>query len=141
MNIKILALIELLIFVILASWHFYWAFGGTIAKKIAIPEMNDTLAFAPSALLTALVGMVLLLFGILIAAMAGLIAVSLSTTVLSYLCFALAFALFARAIGEFRLVGFFKRIRHTDFARYDTYIYSPVCLFLSLLTFIIARQA
>jgi hypothetical protein len=44
---------------------------------------------------------------------------------------AAAFAL--RAIGDFRYVGFFKRIRGSRFARLDTFAYSPLCAFLALL--------
>jgi hypothetical protein len=42
---------------------------------------------------------------------------------------ALLAALFLlRSVGEFRLVGFFKRVRGTDFAWWDTRLYSPLCL-------------
>jgi hypothetical protein len=37
-----------------------------------------------------------------------------------------------RGIGDFRLVGFFKRVRGTRFARRDTRLYSPLCLALAL---------
>jgi hypothetical protein len=43
-------------------------------------------------------------------------------------------AVFAlRAIGDFRYVGFFKRIRDSRFARLDTLAYSPLCACLALL--------
>ena len=44
----------------------------------------------------------------------------------------------ARAVGDFRLVGFFKRIRDSRFARLDTIAYSPLCLILALATFYVA---
>ena len=37
-----------------------------------------------------------------------------------------------RAIGDFKLVGFFKAARGSAFARRDTLLYSPVCLTLAL---------
>ncbi len=37
-----------------------------------------------------------------------------------------------RAIGEFRLVGFFKRVRGTAFARWDTALFSPLSLAIGL---------
>lgn len=46
----------------------------------------------------------------------------------------LAAALLLRSIGEFRALGFFKRVRSTPFARMDTWVYSPLCLLLSALT-------
>jgi hypothetical protein len=36
-----------------------------------------------------------------------------------------------RAVGEFKLVGFFKRVRGTSFARWDTWLFSPLCLGIS----------
>ncbi|EGD05771.1 hypothetical protein B1M_04736, partial [Burkholderia sp. TJI49] len=43
---------------------------------------------------------------------------------------ALIFAV--RAVGDFRYVGFFKRIRGSRFARMDTLCYSPLCAALAL---------
>ena len=40
----------------------------------------------------------------------------------------IATAFTLRAVGEFKYVGFFKRIRGTQFARMDTRFYSPLCL-------------
>lgn len=37
-----------------------------------------------------------------------------------------------RSIGDFRLVGFFKSVRGTGFAAWDTRLYSPLCLLLGL---------
>jgi hypothetical protein len=33
-----------------------------------------------------------------------------------------------RAIGEFNYVGFFKKIKHTEFAKADSKIFSPLSL-------------
>ena len=52
--------------------------------------------------------------------------------------FAAMFAL--RAIGDFRYVGFFKRIRDTRFARLDTLAYSPLCAVLAVLIGIAASR-
>ena len=45
-------------------------------------------------------------------------------------CWGVSAALLLRAVGEFRYVGFFKRIRGTAFARMDTLLYSPLALLL-----------
>ena len=50
---------------------------------------------------------------------------------LAWLSYALAAGLLARAVGEFKYVGFFKRVRGSRFARLDTLLYSPLCLLLS----------
>ena len=135
-----LALSGSLIFTILGLWHLYWALGGSFAKNVAIPEVNDHPAFIPSATATAVVGIMLLSCALLIAATSGLIHIAISSRILSWFCFALAIALLARAIGEFRLVGFFKRVRNSSFAQLDNFIYSPLCLLLSFIVFFVGNN-
>ena len=45
---------------------------------------------------------------------------------------ALVVVFLGRALGDFRLVGFTKRVRGTAFARWDTLLYSPLCTALGL---------
>jgi hypothetical protein len=47
---------------------------------------------------------------------------------------ATVFAAFLRSVGDFRLVGFFKRVRGTRFARYDSLLFSPLSLALGVPT-------
>jgi len=49
-----------------------------------------------------------------------------------------AVVLIARAIGDFRYVGFFKRVRDTRFAHLDTRYFSPIALLLGAATAIVA---
>ena len=71
------------------------------------------------------------LCALLVAATAKLVAVPICATWLRWLCSALAVAMAARAVGDFRLVGFFKRVRGTRFARLDTMLFTPLCLLLA----------
>jgi hypothetical protein len=87
--------------------------------------------FVPSTRATVTVGVVLLVFAGLVAATGRLVDVGASPRVLSWLSLALALGLLARAIGEFRYVGFFKRVRDSRFAHLDTWVYSPLCLALA----------
>lgn len=127
-----LALLVSLAFVALAVWHFRMAFRPAASTGGAVPSLSGTPVFLPSARATVTVGVVLLLFACLVAATAGLVEVGISVRVLSWLCYALAFGLLARAVGEFKYVGFFKRVRGSKFARLDTLLYSPLCLLLAL---------
>jgi hypothetical protein len=49
---------------------------------------------------------------------------------LQWLISAIALLLFARAIGDSELVGFFKEVKGSRFARLDTWVYSPLCVVL-----------
>jgi hypothetical protein len=44
-----------------------------------------------------------------------------------------------RAIGDFRLIGVFKRVRGTPFARWDSRLFSPLCVALGLASLWVAR--
>lgn len=127
------------VFVTLGVWHFYWALGGTAGKSAAIPEINGRPTFKPSSMTTAAVGLafLLLLCAALVAVTAGFLSVALPRWLLPWPCYALAFVLLARAIGEFRVGAFFKRVHGTPFARLDTAVYSPLCLALSIGVFFV----
>ena len=125
-----LAVLVSLVFVGLALWHVGMALWPDKGRGGAVPTVAGKPLFAPSTRATLGVAVVLLLFAGLVAATAGLVAVSLQQSLLVWLCYGLALGLFGRAVGEFKYVGFFKRIRGSRFAKLDTPIYSPLCLLL-----------
>jgi hypothetical protein len=119
-------------FVAIALWHFHMAlFAGPSGESAAVPIVNGKPLFMPSARSTAAVGVALMMAAVLVAATSGMLWLGLPLRVLSWLSFALALGLLARAIGEFKYVGFFKRVRGTRFAAMDSLLYSPLCLLLS----------
>jgi hypothetical protein len=127
----LLPLAVCLAFAVLALWHFYMALLPGSGSGGAVPSVKGKPLFAPSRKATVAVGAVLLLFSALVAATAGLMSVGLPRVALSWLSYALAAGLLARAVGEFKYVGFFKRVRGTKFATLDTLVYSPLCLLLA----------
>jgi hypothetical protein len=56
------------------------------------------------------------------------------------LTFFISFVFLLRALGDFNHFGFFKRAADSAFAHWDTWLYSPLCLFIALLSFFVARQ-
>ena len=119
-------------FVVIALCHFYMAFAPRSGPTGAVPSIGGKPLFAPSRDATVGVGVVLLLFAGLVAATAGMVSVGIPLAALSWLSYALALGLLARAVGEFKYVGFFKRVRGSKFATLDTWVYSPLCLLLAL---------
>jgi hypothetical protein len=120
-----------LIFIVLGLWHFYMAFTGVSGKSGAVPSADGKPLFMPSTKSTVAVGIVLILFAVLVAATSGMLLLGVPTRVLTWLSYALAVGLFARAVGEFKYVGFFKTVRDSRFATMDTLLYSPLCLLLA----------
>ena len=103
-----------------------------------MPELDNRPVFIPSAASTFAVAIGLALCAVLVAASAGLIVSKVPALWVTWLAFLLALALVARAVGDFRLVGFFKRVRGTRFARLDSALYAPLCLVLGVAVFYIA---
>ena len=134
----LLAFIVVVVFVALAAIHAYWALGGRTGKLAAVPELNNRPAFVPSTLATFAVAIALALCAVLVAASAGLVVSSPPAAWVTWLAFLLALVLIARAVGDFRLVGFFKRVRGTAFARLDSTVYAPLCLVLGAAVFYVA---
>jgi hypothetical protein len=119
------------LFVCLGLIHVYWSLGGRFAAAAAIPEVDGKPAFTPSRTATFMVALGLFAAGYVICA-AGHIVASPIAPFSRLMAFALSALFLARAVGDFRLVGFFKRVRASRFARMDTVFYSPLCLSLSL---------
>jgi hypothetical protein len=126
----------ILILVCLATIHLYWAAGGKAGKAAAIPTAGGRAVIKPSALSTAMVAVALCAAAALLALRIGWLALPGFTGADIFVRIAvwLLAAVFAlRAIGDFRYVGFFKRVRNTGFARLDTRAYSPLCAGLAVL--------
>ena len=120
------------VFILLALWHFYMAAAPASGRSGAVPTVEGKPLFTPSVKSTLAVGVVLLLFAALVAATSGVLSVEPSPSILKWLSYGLAVGLLGRAIGEFNHVGFFKRNRGSRFATLDTFVYSPLCLLLSI---------
>jgi hypothetical protein len=129
--------------------HLYWAAGGQRGIDAALPQVpvigtvpagaNEAdrerkkmvNAFTPRPQMTLLVAFGLGLIGVMVGMRAGLTGSPVKHWTLQCLLGALSFAMLARAVGDFRLVGFFKTVTQSRFARLDSWCYSPLCLVLA----------
>src|SRR5205823_3664473 len=136
----LIALVAVIAFVALSAIHVYWALGGGMGKAAAVPELNSRPAFVPSARSTLAVAVGLASCAVLVAASAGLVVSGFPAAWFNWLSFVFVLVLIARSVGDFRLVGFFRRFRGTRFARLDSAFYAPLCLVLSLAVFYVALR-
>ncbi|MBM3784525.1 MAG: DUF3995 domain-containing protein [Acidobacteria bacterium] len=121
------------IFAALAAIHFYWAAGGSWGVGAAVPSAPSGPAlFKPGPWGTSAVAL-LLLTG------AAIATGQLLAPFQSMLLRGMAVIFLLRAVGEFRYAGFFKRVRGTPFAYWDTRLFSPLCIVLSVLSFLGSR--
>ena len=145
-----LAVILASILASISALHFYWAAGGRWGSKVVVPtkpgnfkpsDQEGLPAFNPGLLATATVAVLLIVAALVPLGAVGLVDLPIPNALVRFGIWALAIVLLLRAIGDFRYVGFFKRVRGTRFAEMDTRYYSPLCLTLSVLAFSVALGA
>lgn len=130
---QILAAVLCLVFGALAALHFYWAGGGRLAAHGAVPIVDDRALFTPGPLASAAVGLALIAAAIISALRGGVLTLDVPAWFVQLGTWVLVVVFAVRAVGDFRYVGFFKRVRGTIFARRDSLFYSPLCALISVL--------
>jgi len=111
---------------LLCLLHLYWALGG----RWALDKVNPIVDGKPLLKLSSLA-----CFGasISFAIAAAVPLVRMDASLRKWLLIAMAAAFAARAVGDFRHTGFFKSIKGTEFAYWDTRLYSPLNVLLASL--------
>lgn len=132
--IYFLGLISFLILVFISMIHLYWSIGGKWAFKEVLPtKANGKLVLNPKWFDGLFVGVSLLGVAILYGIRIELFKITfLPNWFLNYALYVITIVFIIRAIGDFKYVGFFKKIKETKFANNDTKYFSPLCFFLSI---------
>jgi len=125
------------ILAVAALFHFYWSFGGQFGIQSTAPKIQGHdeikipkfLAFIVACLITLLAMLAVLL----------VIENSPFKQYQSILGYAVACLLIIRAIGEFKYLGFFKKVYNSSFARKDTLFFSPLFLILGVSFFVLTK--
>ena len=128
-----------LVFIALSVIHIYWGLGGKWGFDAAIPtnERNEKM-LSPKMTACFTVAFGLLFFALIISVKSGLININMPAWLMNYGVWIIAAIFLLRAIGDFRYIGFFKKIRHTVFGKSDSRYYSPLCLIISILSLLLA---
>lgn len=133
--INILIGMTSLIFIMIGLLHVFWAFGGSWGVNSALPTKDDGQlpVLQPRMVGTLFIAFLCFFASMLLLVQIDLIAVIDSSSLSKWLCIAGGIVFLLRAIGEGNYVGFFKKIKHTTFAKQDTAFYSPLCLWISFI--------
>jgi glucan phosphoethanolaminetransferase (alkaline phosphatase superfamily) len=127
--IAFLSIVLFIIFLILGLLHFYWFFGGKWGLQQVVPTKKDgTHSISPPKFATFIVALVLISFGIIYLAKTNFIAVQLPKMIVDYTYWLVPSLFIIRAIGDFNYVGFFKKVKHTTFAKADSKWFTPLCV-------------
>lgn len=127
-----------LILLAISGIHFYWAFGGKWGIDAVIPtNIKGKKMIKVGEGKSSFIATLIVAFGLLAMVLLHLekVQLLLPTWIVFYSLKIIAGIFLIRAIGEFKYVGFFKKIKGTKFAINDTKFYSPLCLLLSFNAF------
>lgn len=129
------------IFVFLSGIHFYWAFGGKWGTDAVFPTQDNHVKFdMPGIIPTLTVAFGLLGFAFIVWANTVNVAFEFPAWIKFIVnngLWIIAGIFILRAIGEFKYVGFFKKIKNTKFAINDTKYYSPLSICIGILALIL----
>lgn len=133
-----LLLAALAIIAFAAAFHLHWALGGRLGYSVSLPQRLDGTPVMAHRLpwwrpAAGAVALGLLALALLLLAYAGRLPLPLPRSLARLALLAAGAAFVARALVPNRYVGFFKSLRATRWARYDTRLYSPLFLLLGLL--------
>lgn len=129
-----LSLILSLIFFILGIIHLNWLIGGTFGFDESLPtKETGERVLNPKKFDSAIVGLGLMCFAFFYLIKADLINLDIPHWILKYGSWLIPAIFILRAVGEFKYVGLFKKIKHTSFGELDTKFYSPLCAFIGII--------
>jgi hypothetical protein len=128
-----------------AAFHLHWALGGRLGYSVSLPQRPDGTPVMAHRLpwwrpAAGAVALALALLALLLLGDAGHLPLPLPRGLARAALFAAGAAFVARALVPNRYVGFFKSLRSTRWARFDTRLYSPLFLLLGLLLVAQAAQ-
>lgn len=134
----LLSILLSLILIALAMIHFHWAVGGKFGFTEALPtKESGERVLNPTKIDCAIVGIGLTAFGIFYLLRSGLIEYDIPEWGVKYAGWIIPTIFLLRAIGDFKYVGLFKRVKNTNFGKLDTNFFSPLCLIIAVLAIII----
>ncbi len=131
---KTLALTNAILFALLGGLHVYWMLGGKWGLMQALPTSEDENKPLLNPGPIACLGVALGLFGVAFYSISLMIgfAQGQPTGATKWVIWAISGVFLLRAVGDFRYVGFFKKVKNTEFGKMDTKWYVPLCLYLGL---------
>jgi uncharacterized membrane protein YidH (DUF202 family) len=121
-----------------AGFHGHWAAGGRTGFSVSLPQLPDGTPVMAHRLAwwrpaAGGVALCLVALALLLLANAGHVKLPLRRDLVRTFLLIVGAAFICRALIPNRYVGFFKFVRTTRWARYDTRLYSPIFLLLGLL--------
>jgi hypothetical protein len=127
MIIQLLSFLLIGIFLFTSGLHFYWAAGGRWGAAQAAPMNEQGKPILNTGVFPSLVvGIGLLSFAVFYAL--PLLGIDLLPAFIGWI---IPSIFMFRATGDFKYVGFFKKINDSVFAKADTKYFTPLCVLMA----------
>jgi uncharacterized protein DUF3995 len=128
-------IVALAIIAFAAAFHLNWALGGRLGLSVSLPQRPDGSPVMAQRLgwwrpAAGAIALGLALLGGLALGAEGHLALPLPAAMIRAALVLTGAAFVLRALVPTPWTGFFKRIRDTRWARYDSFLYSPLFLLL-----------
>ncbi|WP_239616424.1 DUF3995 domain-containing protein [Cohnella mopanensis] len=118
---------------LLSGIHLYWVVGGKRGFLAAIPNDGSDIKFRPTKIATSVVAGALALAGLFVLELGEVMErLIFPDWLFLYGGWILSGVFILRTVGDFRWIGFSKKQKGTLFAKWDTLLYSPLCLFIGI---------
>jgi hypothetical protein len=127
-----------LVFSLLGILHISWSLGGNWGFENSLPtnEAGERV-LNPKKSDSAIVGMGLLFFATFYLIKLETIEMVLPNWAAVSAGWFISIIFLLRAMGDFKYVGFFKKVQNTKFGEMDSKIYTPLCLGIGILGILI----
>ena len=136
--ISMLSLLLFVIFTALGLIHFNWVFGGKWGFEKTIPtKENGERVLNPKKVDSAVVGLALCSFAMFYLLKSSFLNIDIPIWITTYGSWIIPSIFILRAMGDFKYIGFFKKIKSTTFGKADSKIFSPLCLTIGLIGLLI----
>lgn len=119
------------ILLVLSGFHFYWVCGGERGYLAAVPEKFQVKEPTRTGEIKTKIATLIVALGLLSLALLSTLEFFYPNTWISVTFRIFGSIFFIRAIGDFNILGLFKKKSDGLFAKYDTRLYIPLCIFLS----------
>lgn len=134
----VLESILIIVFLVISIIHFYWVFGGLKGLNKALPtDEKGKRVLNPGKIETSIVGLGLLFFAFYYFTKIGMFEIELPQFIVGYSGWIISSIFILRAIGEFKYIGFFKKIKNTEFGKLDTKYFSILSLTIGIIGILI----
>ena len=122
------------VFITLSILHLYWVFGGKKGLNKALPtEKDGKRVLNPKKHEILMVSIGLLVFSFYYFLKTEILTIELPKFVSEYSGWIISIIFCIRAIGDFKYVGFFKKVKNTEFGKFDTKYFSYISLLIGVI--------